>query len=57
VLGPADFLQPALRRGELVRLLEGFEAPSRAMHLLYTAHRHKTAKVRQFIDAAVRRFA
>lgn len=57
VLGPADFLQPALRRGELVRLLEGFEAPSRQMHLLYTAHRQKTAKVRQFIDAAVRRFA
>ncbi|WP_456021024.1 LysR family transcriptional regulator [Pseudomonas protegens] len=57
VLGPADFLQPALRRGELVRLLEGFEAPSRQMHLLYTAHRQKTAKVRQFIDAAVRHFA
>ncbi|TMU83238.1 LysR family transcriptional regulator [Pseudomonas fluorescens] len=57
VLGPADFLEPALRRGELVRLLEGFEAPSRSMHLLYTAHRQKTAKVRQFIDAAVRRFA
>lgn len=57
VLGPADFLEPALRRGELVRLLEGFEAPSRHMHLLYTAHRQKTAKVRQFIDAAVRRFA
>ncbi|WP_064118060.1 LysR family transcriptional regulator [Pseudomonas fluorescens] len=57
VLGPADFLEPALRRGELVRLLECFEAPSRHMHLLYTAHRQKTAKVRQFIDAAVRRFA
>jgi DNA-binding transcriptional LysR family regulator len=56
VLGPADFLEPALRRGELVRLLEGFEAPSRPMHLLYTAHRQKTAKVRQFIDAAVSRF-
>ncbi|MFI8221617.1 LysR family transcriptional regulator [Pseudomonas sp. NPDC085632] len=56
VLGPADFLEPALRRGELVRLLEGFEAPSRQMHLLYTAHRQKTAKVRQFIDAAVSRF-
>ena len=57
VLGPADFLQPALRAGELVQLLEGFEAPSRAMHLLYTANRQKTAKVRRFIDAAVKRFA
>jgi DNA-binding transcriptional LysR family regulator len=56
VLGPADFLDPALRTGELVRLLDGFEAPSRQMHLLYTANRQKTAKVRQFIDAAVTRF-
>ena len=57
VLGPADFLEPALRKGELVRLLEDFEAPSRPMHLLYTAHRQKTAKVRQFIEAAMRQFA
>lgn len=57
VLGPADFLEPALRRGELVRLLDAFETPSRPMHLLYSAHRQKTAKVRRFIDAAMLWFA
>lgn len=57
VLGPADFLQPALQRGELIRLLEDYQTPSRPMHLLYTANRQKTAKVRHFIDAAVARFA
>ncbi len=56
VLGPEDFLQPALQSGELVRLLTDFEAPSRHMHLLYTANRQRTAKLRRFIDAALVRF-
>lgn len=56
VLGPEDFLQPALQSGELVRLLTDFEAPSRHMHLLYTANRQRTAKLRRFIDAAIARF-
>lgn len=56
VLGPEDFLQPALQSGELVRLLADFEAPSRHMHLLYTANRQRTAKLRRFIDAAIARF-
>jgi len=56
VLGPEDFLEPALRSGELVRLLADFEAPSRQMHLLYTANRQRTAKLRRFIDAAIARF-
>jgi DNA-binding transcriptional LysR family regulator len=56
VLGPEDFLTPALRSGELVRLLAEYETPSRPMHLLYTANRQRTAKVRHFIDAALARF-
>ncbi|WP_213881505.1 LysR family transcriptional regulator [Pseudomonas sp. dw_358] len=56
VLGPADFLEPALGSGQLVRLLADFQAPSRPMHLLYSAHRQKTAKVRRFIEAVVGRF-
>lgn len=56
VLGPEDFLAPALRSGELVRLLADYETPSRPMHLLYTANRQRTAKVRHFIDAALARF-
>ncbi|MFJ2685042.1 LysR family transcriptional regulator [Pseudomonas sp. NPDC087342] len=57
VLGPKDFLEPALRSGELVRLLADYEAPSRQMHLLYTANRQRTAKLRRFIDAALLHFA
>lgn len=56
VLGSEDFLQPALQSGKLVRLLADFEAPSRHMHLLYTANRQRTAKLRRFIDAAIERF-
>lgn len=56
VLGPEDFLTPALRSGELVRLLAEYETPSRPMHLLYTANRQRTVKVRHFIDAALARF-
>jgi len=56
VLGPADFLAPALLSGELVRVLADFQAPSRPMHVLYTANRQRTAKLRHFIDAAIARF-
>lgn len=56
VLGPEDFLRPALERGELVRLLPDFAAPSRQMHLLYTAHRQRTAKLRRFVEAVLQRF-
>jgi len=56
VLGPEDFLRPALERGELVRLLPDFAAPSRQMHLLYTAHRQRTAKLRRFVEAVLLRF-
>ncbi|QJI30119.1 LysR family transcriptional regulator [Pseudomonas sp. ADAK18] len=56
VLGPEDFLRPALKNGELVQLLPDFEAPSRQMHLLYTANRQRTAKLRRFVEAVIGRF-
>jgi DNA-binding transcriptional LysR family regulator len=56
VLGPEDFLRSALMSGELVRVLPDYEAPSRQMHLLYTANRQRTAKLRRFVDAVLLRF-
>ena len=56
VLGPEDFLRSALKGGELVRVLPDYEAPSRQMHLLYTANRQRTAKLRRFVDAVLLRF-
>jgi DNA-binding transcriptional LysR family regulator len=56
VLGAEDFLRPALARGELVRVLSAFEAPSRPMHLVYTANRQRTAKLRRFVEAVLARF-
>jgi DNA-binding transcriptional LysR family regulator len=56
VLGPEDFLRTALAKGELVRVLPGFDSPSRQMHLVYTANRQRTAKLRRFVDAVLGRF-
>jgi DNA-binding transcriptional LysR family regulator len=53
VLGPLDFLKPAIAAGQLVPLLTDFQVPVRQMHLLYSADRQRTAKLRSFIDAAV----
>ena len=57
--GQTVFVEPLEtieQNNDLVRLLDDFRAPSRQMHLLYTAHRQKTAKVRHFIEAAMARF-
>lgn len=56
VLGPEDFLRGALERGELVRVLPEFDPPNRPMHLVYTANRQRTAKLRRFVDAVLLRF-
>ena len=56
VLGPEDFLREALESGALVQVLPDFEAPSRPMHLVYTANRQRTAKLRRFVDAVLLRF-
>ncbi len=56
VLGPEDFSRLALAKGELVRVLPDFDAPSRPMHLVYTANRQRTAKLRRFVEAVLERF-
>lgn len=56
VLGPEDFLRGSLQSGALVRVLPDFEAPSRPMHLVYTANRQRTAKLRRFVEAVLLRF-
>lgn len=56
VLGPEDFLRTALASGELVRVLPAFDAPSRPMHLVYTANRQRTAKLRRFVETVLMRF-
>ncbi len=53
VLAAEDVLQQAIDDGRLVRVLPGYDAPSRPMHLVYAADRRQTPKLRAFIDAAV----
>lgn len=50
-LGPADVLEDELRKGRLVRVLPGYEGPSRPMHVLVPAARQQTVKIRCFTDA------
>ena len=56
VMGPEDVLRDALASGHLVQILPDHAAPSRPMHLLYTADRRQTPKLRTFISSAVQAF-
>lgn len=56
VLAATDALREHLTTGRLVRVLPKYEAPSRAMHLLFSPDRHQTPKLRSFIDAAATHF-
>lgn len=56
LLAAEDLVQPALSCGALVPVLEDFAGPSKPLSLLYPADRLRTAKVRSFIEAAVRTF-
>ncbi|NVM78602.1 DNA-binding transcriptional LysR family regulator [Duganella sp. SG902] len=56
VVMQADVLmEPALKAGELVRLLPKWELPSRAMHILRRPEARPSAKVRSFVDFALER--
>jgi DNA-binding transcriptional LysR family regulator len=49
-----DYLaSPAIKRGELLRVLPNHRAPKIEIHALYPSHRSLSAKVRVFIDALV----
>ncbi|WP_395607291.1 LysR family transcriptional regulator [Pseudomonas sp. B22129] len=56
VMAALDSLAPALASGQLVRVLPGYEGPSKPMSLIYPADRQRTAKLRSFIDAAMATF-
>jgi DNA-binding transcriptional LysR family regulator len=56
VLVAEDLVRGRLKSGQLVKVLPDFETPSRPMHLLFHPDRRQTAKLRSFIDAAVREF-
>jgi LysR family transcriptional regulator for bpeEF and oprC len=43
-------VEPHLRQGTLVRVLEDFSTPDRSIHLLYPAARALAPKVRAFVD-------
>jgi DNA-binding transcriptional LysR family regulator len=55
ILAPAVAVAGELAAGRLVRLLHGYEAPARPMHLLFPASR-ATPKLRAFIDQVVAEF-
>ena len=52
VLAAEDVLRQAIVDGRLVRVLPGYDPPSRPMHLVYAADRRQTPKLRAFIAAA-----
>ena len=52
VLAAEDALREALMSGRLVRVLPNYASPSREMHLLFPPDRHRTPKLRAFIEAA-----
>lgn len=56
VLQPLELVRDALRSGTLVSLLERYEVPASPMHVLYTADRRMTPKLRSFLDFCVGAF-
>jgi DNA-binding transcriptional LysR family regulator len=56
VVAQADLLmEPALEKGTLVRLLAGWELPSRPLHIVRRPESRPSAKVRSFVDFALER--
>lgn len=56
ILQPLEVVRPALDDGRLVRLLPGYEVPSRPLHLVYAPSRRVTPKLRSFVDFAIEAF-
>lgn len=48
-------LEPAIASGQLVRLLSGWELPTRPLHILRRRETRPTAKLRSFVDFVVER--
>lgn len=56
ILQPEGLLRDDLAAGRLVRVLPGYDPPSRPMHILFAPDRRPTPKLRSFIDAVVEAF-
>lgn len=56
VLQSATLLRDAVASGQLVRVLPGYEVPSRPLHILYAPDRRMTPKLRSFIDFTMTHF-
>ncbi|QNR47893.1 LysR family transcriptional regulator [Pseudomonas chlororaphis] len=53
LLGAQDLVADGLASGRLVQVLPQYEAPSRAMNLIYPADRQRSIKLRCFLDEAM----
>lgn len=53
---PTFISGPSLRAGSLVRVLPQYESPEFAVHAVWPATRHLSAKVRAFVDFLAERF-
>jgi DNA-binding transcriptional LysR family regulator len=53
---PEGLLRDDIAAGRLVRVLPGYDPPSRPMHILFAPDRRPTPKLRSFIDAVVEAF-
>jgi DNA-binding transcriptional LysR family regulator len=56
-LQPCFLVADDLRHGRVERLLPGWSVPEAAVHAVWPAGRHLSAKVRSFVDFLARRFA
>ena len=54
---PDWLVRDLLDSGELVRVLEGWAAPSQALHLLYPSRQFQPLRTRLFIDFAIAQFS
>lgn len=55
-LAPDFIVGPELKKGRLVKVLEGFAAPSSPIYAVYPSRRYLPAKVRAFVDFLAERF-
>ncbi|MCV9877652.1 LysR family transcriptional regulator [Brenneria izbisi] len=56
MMQPVELVNPLLATGELVRVLAGYNVPSRPLHALYAPDRRLTPKLRSFLDFVTAEF-
>lgn len=57
ILQPEVLVKDDIAAGRLVEILPGYAAPSRPIHILFSAARPQSPRLRSFIDAVVEAFA